>query len=206
MGAARRHLQLSRRTALRLTGAALACAGAVHLALGAAPPLRAAIGQHLLSAAWVAAREAGAPHRPWGWADIAAVAHLTVPRLGVEAVVLGAASGEAMAWGPGHVAGTAPLGGPGLAAIAGHRDTHLAFLARLAPGDRLVLETAGGAALTYEVAAARVVDARTWQFPRRLTGPGVLALATCWPFGATAESPHRFVLFAEEIAPDRPGA
>ncbi len=189
----------ARRAATVLALAALAL-GTVETVKGALPPVKAWMGQRLLATAWAETMATGRPAKPWGWADARAAAHLSAPRIGAAAVVLDAASGEAMAWGPGHVAGTAPLGQPGLAAVAGHRDSHLAFLADLAPGDRLVLTTADGTARPYRVTHALVVDARVWRLPARRTGPRELALATCWPFGSGEDGPLRFVLFAEELA------
>ncbi|GMG81114.1 class GN sortase [Paralimibaculum aggregatum] len=195
------------RRAGQLAGAGLMAAGLVLAAEAAYLPAKAKVGQWLLEAAWAETLETGRPARPWSWADVAPAARLSAPALGAAAVVLASASGEAMAWGPGHVPGTAPLGTPGLAAVAGHRDTHLAFLAKLRPGDLLALETPGGGVQRYRVTRALVVDSREWRFPVALEGPRRLALATCWPFDGDEDGPMRFVLFAEEIAaPETPAA
>ncbi len=180
--------------------AAVLAVGLWHAGMAALHPLKAWVGQRLLAAAWEETLAEGRPARPWGWADLTPAARLTAPRIGAEAVVLDSASGEAMAWGPGHVAGTAPLGRPGLAAIAGHRDSHLAFLADLRPGDMLSLETPEGGRRLYRVSHALVVDSRVWRFPARLEGPETLVLATCWPFDADRAGPLRFLLFAEAAA------
>jgi len=189
----------------RLIGAAVGLCliglGAVQIALAAHGPIKAWIGQQMLESAWSESRSAGTPVRPWAWADIRPVARISAPRLGVSAVVLDGTSGEAMAWGPGHVVGTAPIGQPGLAAIAGHRDSHLAFLAELRPGDAITVQPAEGPAQRYRVSEALVVDSRHWRFPVDRTGPARLALATCWPFDARDSGPLRFVLFAERAAP-----
>ncbi|MGF1444907.1 MAG: class GN sortase [Pikeienuella sp.] len=176
---------------------ALLVFGCMETAKGSAGPIKAAIGQWLLDAAWSETLTSGTPAKPWSWADIRPVARIAAPRIGAEAVVLDMASGEAMAWGPGHVRGTAELGAPGLAAIAGHRDSHLAFLADLRPGDELVLSMADGQDQRYKVSHALVVDARAWRLPARRSGPSTLALTTCWPFDAQEDGPLRFVLFAE---------
>ncbi|MGF1501400.1 MAG: class GN sortase [Paracoccaceae bacterium] len=180
-------------------GVALVAVGCVQTAKGGVQPLKAMIGQWLLEAAWQDTRANGVPAKPWAWADVSPAAHLSVPRTGDSAVVLGSASGEAMAWGPGHVPGSAPLGGAGLAAIAGHRDSHLAFLAQLRPGDEIRLETVDGRISRYRVRDAVVVDARVWRLPVRHEGAGALALSTCWPFASDFEGPLRFVLTAEEV-------
>ncbi len=187
-----------RRRALAVLGAGLVALGGWQAASGAAGPAKALIGQWLLDAAWERTRASGRPARPWGWADVAPVARIAAPRIGASAVVLGDASGEAMAWGPGHVPGTAAPGAPGLSAIAGHRDSHLAFLADLRPGDRLVLETAGGR-VDYRVSHGVVVDSRAWRLPTTQAGVPRLALVTCWPFDGAFDGPLRFVLYAEPV-------
>ena len=183
---------------LKLAGAAVMVAGLAIAGDAAFVPAKAWVGQVLLDRAWSESRATGTDARPWGWADFTPLARVHVPRLGVEAVVLDQASGNAMAWGPGHVAGTAVPGAPGLAAVAGHRDTHLAFAADLRPGDEVLLETRRGHH-RYRVTDAIVVDSRQWRFETRRDGVSTLALATCWPFGAQTPGPLRFVVFAEEV-------
>ena len=187
------------RYAMIALGAAAFAIGLVQIAKSGMIPLKAMVGQYLLDISWSETVASGAPVKPWSWADVRPAGRLSAPRLGVSAVVLDSASGEAMAWGPGHVAGTAPLGGPGLAAIAGHRDSHLAFLADLRPGDLLMLETASGQTVRYRIGEAIVVDSTQWRLPQDFSGPGRLALSTCWPFGSQEESPMRFVLFADQL-------
>jgi sortase A len=103
-----------------------------------------------------------------------------------------------MAFGPGHLDGTPEPGAAGNSIIGGHRDTSLAFLERVAVGERLVVETMDGARITYRVTGHRVVDAsRPWPSPevpeRRLT------LVTCYPFDAIVPGgPLRYLVFAEE--------
>ncbi|MGD1871054.1 MAG: class GN sortase [Neomegalonema sp.] len=179
--------------------AALAVAGVGITASARWIPAKAALGQHLLESAWQRAQAGAGDSRPWAWADIRPIARLHAPRLGQSQIVLDQASGEAMAWGPGYVQGTAPLGAPGLSAAAAHRDTHFAFLKDLEIGDVLELETADGRRLKYQVRESRVVDSRLWTFPIDRDGPDVLAVATCWPFDVLEPGPERFILFADRI-------
>jgi sortase A len=93
------------------------------------------------------------------------------------------ADGAAMAFGPGHVSGTPLPGEAGNSVIGGHLDTHLAFLAKLKPGDMLIAERADGRRVSYRVSAMEVLD--------RLT------LVTCYPFDAwRAGGSQRYVLVA----------
>ena len=191
-----------------------AAAGGLAL-VGAAlwTPLKAELGQYLIAEAYVSAqaktRAAGGAARgtvkPWAWADIAPLAKLRFPSLGgAERLVLDQASGEAMAWGPGWMRGSAPLGEAGLSAVAAHRDTHFALLEDLKPGDPIELETLSGARARYRMVRGEVVDSRIWRLPALHDGPDVLALSTCWPFGSVLDGPMRYVVFAvrEERGPD----
>lgn len=59
------------------------------------------------------------PVKPWPWADMAPVARIRLPRLGVERVVLDTGSGQAMAFGP-----TMLPGGAKARQSWCHRDRH----------------------------------------------------------------------------------
>ena len=225
-----------RRTPRALAGLALLAAGAGALAWGAWIPAKAALGQLLLERAWERT-VAGERHaRPWPWADTRPIARLSAPRLGERVLVLEGASGATLAWGPGHLPGTpAPGSGPGPrgelevggravagnAVIAGHRDTHFAFLEALLPGDLLEVETAeagpeggdggdgrdggqrwGRGAIVrtrYRVTEIHVVDEHDTGWLAATPEPA-LTLVTCYPFGAVAPGgPLRYVVRAEEV-------
>lgn len=175
--------------------------GLLVIGFAFAQPVKAALGQALLDRSFDEARASGAAEaaKPWPWADIRPTARLGFPSLNASFVVLNNASGEALAWAPGHVAGTAALGSSGVSAIAAHRDTHFEALKRLAPGAPVTLETLDGVVKTYRVIGARIVDARRYRFPASHDGAGgALALSTCWPIGSDAKSPERLVVFAVE--------
>lgn len=188
-----------------LTIAALACllAGAVSFSDGAYMKGKAMLGDALLDIAWQRSLAAGEPVKPWPGADMEISARLTFPRLGESAVVLDSAISEAMAWGVGHVGGTAKPGEPGLAAFGGHKDSHFAFLEHAKPGDEIILENSDGIRAAYRVTDGYVVDSRHWRFPVVRQGASRLALSTCWPFGSQSED-HRFILFAERASEDSP--
>lgn len=194
----------ARRAPSRLAAALAGAAGLGLLGYGLAVPTKALLGQALLERAFEERLATGEAVKPWPWADMAPMARIGFPRLGETRIVLDRASGEAMAWGPGHVAGTAALGAPGLSAAAAHRDTHFALLEHVKPGDEITLQTADGRTKRYRVTGGEVVDSRDVGLPIIHEGRDVLALSTCWPFGATTPGPMRFVLFAEPIASSSP--
>lgn len=165
------------------------------------------LAQALLSRAWAQARaasaqDAGRAVRPWPWADTWPVARLTVPRLGVDHIVLSGVSGQAMAFGPAHVGASAAPGDDGNCVIGGHRDTHFAFLRAIEPGDSLRLERLDGRATLYVVRDAVILDAARGAAPGlRLKPDGRwLTLVTCWPFDAiVAGGPGRYLIMAEAV-------
>ena len=174
----------------------LAVLGALSCGRGLWIPVKAEIAQGLLERAWARTRAGEGEARPWSWADTWPVARLAAPRQGVEMIVLAGASGAVLAFGPGHLAGSAAPGETGNAVIAGHRDTHFEFLRRLEPGDEIRLETPGGARHRYRVEEARVVDERDVSVLRPADG-SVLTLVTCYPFDAVVPGgPLRFVVRA----------
>ncbi|MCI4661100.1 MAG: class GN sortase [Neomegalonema sp.] len=184
-------VQKSALIAIMMAGAGLA-GSALYI------PGKALLGQQLLERAWERAK-AGEPAKPWPWADIEPVAQIHFPRQDKRQLVLNEAHGEAMAWGPAHVTGTARLGAPGLTAVAAHRDTHFDFLGQVAPGDAVELETRDGLFITYRVTQAVVVNANQWRFPRQYRGQDQLVLSTCWPIGDLTPGPERLVIFTERV-------
>jgi sortase A len=157
---------------------------------------KAALAQVLIGRAWARTLGGETAVRPWPWADTWPVAKLIVPRLGVERYVLAGADGSAMAFGPGHAAGTARPGEYGNSVIGGHRDTHLAFLREVRPGDAIVIERPDRVRVTYRVGRSEILDRREiWAM--RQAGPTRLTLITCYPFDALrAGGPQRYVLLA----------
>jgi len=160
-------------------------------------PAKAVLAQVLLERAWEQAEAGAEQPRPWPWADTWPVARLTLPG-GRPLVVLAGASGRTLAFGPGHVDGTARPGEAGNVVVAGHRDTHFHALRDLTPGDELVLEAPGGALRRYAVTATAVVrydDARALA-----AGDDRLTLVTCWPFDALRPGgPLRYVVVAQPV-------
>ena len=134
--------------------------------------------------------------KPWPWADTWPVARLSVPRLGVERYVLEGAHGASLAFGPGHASHTPVPGEPGNSMVGGHRDTHLAFLGELDPGDEILVERADGGIVSYRVAESLVLHrSETWIAHQE--GPSRLTLVTCYPLDAwRAGGDQRYAIVA----------
>jgi sortase A len=155
-----------------------------------------AVGEVLIHRALVATLEDGRARRPWSSADMHPIARLSVPRLGIERPILSNASGPALAFGIGHVDGTANPTSEGNCVVAGHRDSWAGFLADLKPGDAVVVESFGHKA-DYVVDATEVVRFDDTSVLRE-HGGARLTLVTCWPFRGWLHSPWRFVVHAKE--------
>jgi sortase A len=169
------------------------------LAAGGRIWLKAQLAQYLLRRAWAATDAGAGTVKPWPWADTWPVARLVAPRHDVDLVVLADASGRTMAFGPGHVPGTAAPGAPGHTVLTGHRDTAFRFLRALAAGDELRVLAPGGAERRYAVVETRVVDAGdTWVLHE--TPDDRLTLVTCYPFDALVPGgPLRYVVRAGRL-------
>jgi len=139
----------------------------------------------------------GTVHRPWSWADMHPIARLELQRLDVRRDILSGASGESLAFGIGHVDGTAYPNRPGNCVLAGHRDSWASFLEDVSVGDRFYLTT-------HE-------QVRKWQV-ERIDVVGVidttvleqdagyrLTLLTCYPFGGLTRSPWRYVVICSPV-------
>jgi sortase A len=172
----------------------LLAAGGLVLGRDAYLEAKGLVARRLIARAFAEHLKDGRLHRPWSWADTAPIALLEVRRLGVRRSVLAGASGTSLAFGLGHIDGTAPPNAPGNCVLAGHRDGEMAFLERVRRGDVLRLRTAG-ASRDYVVDGIGVV-ARTDIAPLRAADADRLTLVTCYPFGALLRSPWRYVVTA----------
>lgn len=189
---------------LGLAAAALAAvAGVALLGWGLAIKAKAGLAQLLLDRAFAASLSSGGAVKAWPWADTWPVARIEVDRLGASAIVLAGASGEALAFGPGHLDTSRPLGRPGTAIVAAHRDTHFRFLGDLVRGDLVRVITTRGERLVYRVRVAKIVRFDASGLDPLAPGEK-LALVTCWPLDGSRRGPLRYVLEAERVAEDRP--
>jgi sortase A len=113
----------------------------------------------------------------------AAVAVLTIPRIGVHEVVVEGTNGGELEKGPGHLR-TSPLPGqPGNSVIAGRRLTYggpFANIGRLAAGDRIYVVTGEGR-FTYDVVGHETVDPGHPDVIATTSGRNLLTLMTSNP-------------------------
>ncbi|WP_314954760.1 class GN sortase [Bradyrhizobium cosmicum] len=173
----------------------LALIGLVLFGDGVYIHAKAWLAQVLLERAFDRSVATGEAVKPWPWADTWPVARIEVKRIGASAIVLEGTSGQALAFGPGHIHRTVDAGERGIAVYAAHRDTHFRFLRHVAMGDVIDVTRSDGKHFRYRADSSAVVrfdasgiDPTTRDFE--------LVLATCWPFDAVTSAPERYVLHA----------
>lgn len=144
--------------------------------------------------------------KPWPWADTYPIARLQIDSHRIDLFILEGAQGNSLAFGPGHLQGTAAPG-EGVSVIGGHRDTHFRFLKDLVPGDDLQLQIPSGRRLYYRIEDIKVVDSRYVPLILEdVASPAPvssLVLITCYPFNAIDPGgPLRLVVRARELRED----
>jgi sortase A len=186
---------LGQRSSARLLMVLICLAGAARMLCGVMVPAKAALAQLLLDRAFERSLVMHRPQKPWPWADMAPVARICVPRLGITRIVLNAGSGQAMAFAPTILPGGAAPGMPGVTVIAAHRDTHFRFLAALRNGDLIQIQGIDGRIRSYRITGGQVVRWDSFAVPVDAFDTQ-LALSTCYPFGAMGHGPLRYVVWA----------
>jgi sortase A len=176
----------------------LALAGLILFGQGAYIHAKARLAQVLLERAFEKTIATGRETKPWSWADTWPVARIEVKRLHASTIVLAGSSGQALAFGPGHVERTSDAGERGAAVYSAHRDTHFAFLKKVVVGDEIDVTRHDGRTFSYRVDTTSVV---------RFDASGIdpladgheLVLSTCWPFDALTQGPERYLVHATMI-------
>jgi sortase A len=121
-----------------------------------------------------------------------------VKRLHTSTIALAGSSGQALAFGPGHVELTPDAGERGTAVYAAHRDTHFRFLRDVVAGDEIDVTRSDGKTFHYRADSSSIVRFDESGIDPLDHGYG-LVLSTCWPFDALTPGPERYVLHATMI-------
>lgn len=172
--------------------------GLVLLGKGFYMDVKASLAQTLIEYSW-SSRSADSPaSKPWWWADTSAIATLEVPRLNKRLFVMQDDSGESLAFGPGHLSASAPIGKAGHVMIAGHRDSHFTFLQDLKTGDVITTIGTNNLAMKYRVTRAYVLDIEKDSLLKYEHNK--LTLITCYPFDSLITGgPLRYIVDAEPV-------
>ena len=159
---------------------------------------KAVLAQLLIRDSWLttlSGLQEGAVARPWSWADTWPVAMIRSSHLAQDLYVLAGAHGSSLAFGPGHVDGTALPGESGTTVIAGHRDTHFDFLRDLVVGDQIQIQSKQGRWRDYVVASINITDTSitsSWLIDQTIDE---VFFITCYPFDSIDPGgPLRFIV------------
>ncbi|HEX8803976.1 MAG TPA: class E sortase, partial [Acidimicrobiales bacterium] len=128
-----------------------------------------------------------------------AVAHLLIPRIGVDKIVVQGVTLDDLKRGPGHYPDTPLPGQPGNAAIAGHRTTYGAPFNRideLQPGDEILITTVQGS-FEYAVTGQQIVSPTQVEVLEQM-GDNRLTLTACHPKYSARQ---RIVVTARLVGP-----
>jgi len=152
----------------------------------------------LLRTAWERTVKIDQPVKAWPWADTHPAARLKAARLGVDFIVLEGDSGEVLAFGPGHVSGSAQPLGRGNCILVGHRDTSFIFLKDLRLNDTIIIHDVKNRTGTYRVQSTMIAAVDDLYFKE--TSESWLTLITCYPFdGLSSATDKRYVVFAKLV-------
>lgn len=191
----RRQWPAARQVLAQVLALSLVFAGVVLFGRGIYIHAKALLAQVLLERAFSESVASGHLVKPWPWADTWPVARIAIERLNASTIVLAGSSGQALAFGPGHVELTPDAGERGVAVYSAHRDTHFSFLRDVAVGDEITVTRSDGKTFRYRADGMSVVRYDASGIDPR-SGGYELVLTTCWPFDALTQGPLRYVLHA----------
>lgn len=120
---------------------------------------------------------------------------LSIPRIGLRAVVIEGTSSRSLLLGPGHMTGSAIPGTDGNSIIAGHRDTFFRHLQSLKIGDAIYV-LRSGKRFHYAVIEKKVVQANDISV-LRARSDSELTLITCYPTHFIGPAPQRLIIVAK---------
>lgn len=121
---------------------------------------------------------------------------IKIPKLNLSQHLLEGAQGQ-LHYGVGHVTGTAPVGGKGNCALAGHNTTSFRYLSKLSEGDK-VFVISGGTTYAYSVYQSFTVLPTDLDVLKDVDGENaVLTLITCTPY---LTGTHRLIVRARLTA------
>jgi sortase A len=125
------------------------------------------------------------------------IARLTIPDLGIAAMVVNGVSNDDLRLGPGHIPGTALPGRSGNVGIAGHRDTVFRSLRSIRKDQEIILTTLHRED-RYRMVWSAIVSPKDTSVLRP-SNRDSLTLVTCYPFDFIGPAPKRFIVRAERV-------
>lgn len=177
---------------------ALLSGGIILLCKGLYMDAKAIAAQSLIAFSWQQQVAASPPPKPWWWADTKAIAKLEFLHKNRRLFVMQDASGESLAFGPGHLINSAGISTSGHVMIAGHRDSHFDFLHEIEIGAAIKTTHFKAGTAHYKVSSIRILNTDTDDLV--LGEASQLTLITCYPFkGFIPGGPLRYIVNAERV-------
>ena len=175
--------------------------GAALMMQGGYMQAKAWFAQYLIADAWQATLSGQRNVKPWFYADTYPVAKLRVPALDVERYVLAEANLRTLAFGPAFLAPDLQQSSLQSPLIAGHNDSHFAFLAAVQRGQILQVQQPSGQWWQYKVTDLSVILATDTAFLAQVQPSSTLYLATCYPFNSpVAGTTQRYLVTAQRVS------
>ncbi|MHB1652930.1 MAG: class D sortase [Desulfitobacteriaceae bacterium] len=125
------------------------------------------------------------------------VGKLSIPRIGLDDIILDGTSLNILSYGPGHLLGSAYPGQPGNTVIAAHNDLEFHTLGSLKVGDPIYIKDSHNKVFTYKVEKINIIGSND-VLALNTTTP-ILTLSTCYPFNAYKDTPYRYVVQARMV-------
>lgn len=154
--------------------------------------------QYLINNAWQQAlNKPNEQIKPWFYADSYVTAKLSWPSHNKTLTILAGANGRNLAFAPSHFLQSGGLGKSKGALIAGHNDTHFAFLQDVKVAEQFSLQTQSGQIDTYQIRDIKVIHQSHSDF---LNHDG-LYLLTCYPFDSLVSGTElRLLVSADKVS------
>lgn len=137
--------------------------------------------------------------KPWPWADTFPIAELSFKRLEKNIVILNGGDPTTLAFSAGAIAPFNKTNSGKPFVIAGHNDSHFAFLEDILMKDVISMKDQQGKNQLYQVEAIDIIDASQGQLPI-LVNDSSLILITCYPFNSiNTNSNERYIITAKRL-------
>jgi sortase A len=130
------------------------------------------------------------------------IGRISIPRLGISAILKEGIGQRTLNLAVGHIPFTALPGQPGNVGVAAHRDNLFRGLKDVKRDDAITLTTLDDT-YVYRVVSTRVVDPTDVSVLDASADEKILTLVTCYPFYFVGHAPQRFIVRALQVDPEQ---
>lgn len=162
-------------------------------------PVKGWLSQQLISYSWSYSKVSGDAPKPWPWADTKPAFSLSVPKLSEQVVVLTGTDATTLAFSAGVLQPFSSIDQANTIVVAGHKDSHFAFVQHIKKDDVLVLTNSQNQQVKFNVSAIKSYDTLDESFHYD-SHKKQLLLVTCFPFESSfSQSSQRYVVVADVV-------